>query len=142
DPLTMNYSLNLMSETLFTAALTLALLMTLAVGMGWWRPRPGVLVAAGVLWLVAVFTRSIAYYLLPMVGVALWFSPAFRSLGTRHRVWLTLLVCLPFALGVVTWQARNRHVCGHGEFTQVKGWNLLLYRGAGAMARHEGISIK
>jgi hypothetical protein len=136
------FSLLLLTETLFTLAVALALLAGIRLQRGDEDQALKWVLILGLALVLATHTRPIAYYL--VVPTCLWLA----ALGF-HRGWpkarigaALLLVVLPFALLVGGWQARNWSRVGSTEFSTIVGANLLFFKGAAVLADHEGIEFE
>lgn len=78
---------------------------------GLWAPL------AGVVFVVAVFSKSVLLAALPFMGVlVIW--RCIQLHGPGRGAWLSLAALLPIALGVGAWTARNAVASG-GEFVPV-----------------------
>lgn len=130
----------LLTDTLFTFLLMIAVVAGYKLTSGartLWRWA----LVLGVMLAVATMVRPIAYYLVApvLVGLLIW------GIRTRLR-WrpcaaMLALVAVPSVLLVGGWQVRNYAATGSAEFSQIEGYNLLWYRGAGIIALRDGISF-
>ena len=130
------FSQQILSECLFTALLSLAMLCgvrLLLQGQG-----AGLAFGLGLLFGLATLTRPISYYLIPLLAlfvlIALWrmrqrFLPA---LG------LVLVMLLPLVLMVGGWQYRNHQVAGISGLSNIVGENLLKFWAAEIVAMRDG----
>lgn len=141
DPLSFLYSQMLLSETLFTLSLVL-LVCVAAVLLREKTPNAILPIALGICLSFSALVRPIAYYLLApaLLGILLWTKKS-------RRPWTVVLaqmglVTLPWLLAVGGWQARNKIATGHAVFSTIQDYNLLFYRGAGIVARRDGISLE
>jgi 4-amino-4-deoxy-L-arabinose transferase-like glycosyltransferase len=132
------FSQQILSECLFTALLSLALLCGVRLILG--GKGPGLALGLGLFFGLATLTRPITYYLIPILAlfvlIALWrvrlsFMPA---LG------LVLVMLLPLALLVGGWQYRNHQVAGISGLSNIVGENLLKYWAAEVVAMRDGIT--
>jgi hypothetical protein len=135
EPVSVVYSVRLLSETLFLAVFLLSMerlalflrehdLRTLAVG--------GVLLAG------AIFVRPAAYYLpfllVLELGIVCW-----RDAALRWKVPLLLLLAtMPW---LAAWQLRNFVETGFGGFSSVTVRNLYFYNAAEVVARNQNRSF-
>ncbi|HTK31760.1 MAG TPA: glycosyltransferase family 39 protein [Candidatus Saccharimonadaceae bacterium] len=106
DPLLVFFSGYLLTETAFTAAVLLGLLLTAQ----WIKtPRPGRALGVGLAWGVATLARPTALLLPALVAVWAWI-PLGLTLAARDRVRQLLFVALGVALVVGPWTLRNAAV--------------------------------
>ena len=99
----------LLTETTFTALLTLALLASVS----WVKtPRPARALGTGLVWGAAILTRPTGA-LLPLLIAAWAWVPLGLTLAARDRVRQTLLLAFGVVLVVLPWSVRNSLVTGH-----------------------------
>lgn len=102
-PLLVFFSGYLLTETLFTVTLLLALLLS----TDWVRtPRSGRALGAGLAWGIATLTRPTALLLPLLIGVWGW-RPLGLNLGSRGRARQLLMLMLGLGLVVAPWTLRN-----------------------------------
>ncbi len=139
EPVSALYCSKLLSETLFTAVLTLALWRLCC-----WARRPG---WGNLLWAAsaqacAMFVRPVAY-VLPFVlagalVVVLWKrSPSRRKLLSRAGMFLLLSMAPAWA-----WQARNYFTADYVQFSAISDINLYYYQAAAVLAQRRGVSLQ
>jgi 4-amino-4-deoxy-L-arabinose transferase-like glycosyltransferase len=141
DAASFHASQMLMTDTLFT------FLLVLAVGAGYAllsdRRAPWTwALALGVALALATLVRPITYYLVVPVFVGLLVWAIAVRLPWRPCAAMLLLAVVPSIVLVGGWQVRNYCATGSGEFSHIRGYNLLWYRGAGIVALRDGISIE
>jgi len=138
DVLSTGYVFQLMSETLFT----FYLLCMLAAGCVLFRQKSLISSALviGLSLALATLTRPISYYfILPlMFGVGFW-------LVTKKFCWckislVLIALILPYFLLIGTWKVRNYYLTGHAYMSQIEGFGLLFYNGAGVLMARDSIS--
>lgn len=124
DTITLHYANKVLSETLFTAGLMLLFLMLLAVVHA--RHALAVTLLAGILTGVLVLVRpvAIAYFACVLVYLAV-------QRATRRT--LAIYACAALLLPV-GWAIRNRRETGVFTVASIAGTNMLLHRGAPALA--------
>lgn len=126
EPVSIEYSMLVMSEMLFTAILLMAIYITwrAATRKSLWNALAG-----GLLFSAAAFTRPIAVFLPPLVAGAIWL------VTRRWKVSFTITVCAVLLLG--GWVARN--IIGEDlyAFGTLQSRNLLYWRAAGVLAQQE-----
>ena len=138
EPLQFAASGTLLTESVFS------LLLLCIVGAGYrvfttgarsskWCLLLGLAVAA------AALVRPTLYYL-PLFVVLLLVASA-RGLGVRNTVTAVVVFALPVVVLVGGWQVRNDREVGSWRYAGVEGLNLHTYRGADALARHDGITL-
>jgi hypothetical protein len=131
EPLSIIYSILLLSETLFLA-LFLMSLIRLAEFMRSRRPR---LLAEAGLWLAAAtFVRPVTYYLPSMLTAGLMLALA-RAPGLRWKAPTVLLLSvLPW---LAAWQMRNYLETGFAGFSSIQTQNLYFFSAAEVTSRVE-----
>lgn len=130
EPLSVIYSILLLSETLF---LTLFLLCLERL-VEFLREHRLPVLAAGGLWLAAAtFVRPVTYYLPAALAVGLFLALA-RSpylLTRRHRPGLRwkapAVLLLSVVLWLAGWQARNHFETGFDGFSSIQAQNLYYF---------------
>jgi hypothetical protein len=137
EPVSIIYSVRLLSETLFVFVLLLALERIFV----FCRTRQLQTLALGGFWLAAAaFVRPIGYYL-PFIFslVLLIFLPAGCGWKTRWRSAAVLLLsALPCLLA---WQARNRVETGYAGFSSIGVRNAYFYSAAEVQAKADGLTL-
>ncbi|WP_420239927.1 hypothetical protein ACOBR2_10310 [Telmatobacter bradus] len=135
EPVSIVYSVRLLSETLFLFVLLLALERIFV----FCRTRQLQTLALGGFWLAAAaFIRPIGYYL-PFIFslVLLVFLPA--GWRMRWRSAAVLLLCvLPWLLA---WQARNWVETGYAGFSSIGVRNAYFYSAAEVQAKADGLTL-
>jgi hypothetical protein len=132
EPVSIVYSVRLLSETLFVAVL----LLSLERLVFFLQSRSLRALAWGGVWLaVAAFVRPVAYYL--AFAGALWVLVAcWRDHALRWKApALLLAVTLPW---LAAWQGRNYAETGFAGFSSIQVRNLYFYNAASVSARTEG----
>ena len=135
-------SQQVLTETLFTFALTLTVLAALEVLQPSKRIVLSVLLCS-VLLALTTLIRPVTYYALPLIFVAftiIWkrdFTWPWRKIGLLG---LTLLT--PWLILIGGWQARNYLAAGTTTFSAIQGVNLLFYRGAAIVAQRDNITFE
>lgn len=123
DLTTMTYASYLLTETLFTFLLTVAIVAWPLAGDSRREARAA---TAGIAWGLATLTRPITFYLAPLalvLSIAVeWKRP------TRLRAPAIALLCGALVTGV--WMARNHALSGSAVLSTIEGENLLHYRAA------------
>jgi len=133
-------SLDLLSETLFTLLLVLALLaLCSAVSRGAVRPGPALL--AGLLTGAAVLVRPILLYFPLAAAAALAVVAARRAAGAAARLLPLAAFLAPVLLLAGGWIVRNGLAAGAFVMTPVAGHQLLHRRAAAVDARARGVSL-
>jgi hypothetical protein len=131
EPLSVSYSILLLSETMFLALFLLSL-ERLAEFLR--ERRLGVLAAAGVFLAAATFVRPVTYYLPFALAVGLFVALA-RIPGLRWKVPAVLLLSvLPW---LAAWQMRNRVETGFGGFSSIQQEDLYFLIAAEVKGRVE-----
>lgn len=139
EPVSALYCSKLLSETLFTAALTLSLWRLCC-----WVRRPGWgnLLSASAAQAYAIFVRPVAY-VLPLVltctlVAVLWKrGPSRRELLSRAGVFLLLSMAPAWG-----WQARNYSAADYLQFSAISDINLYYYQAAAVLAERRGVSLQ
>lgn len=133
-------SLDLLSETLFTLLLALALLaLCSAVSRGPVRPAPALL--AGFLTGAAVLVRPILLYFPLAAAAGLAWVAVRRAAGTKARLLPVAAFLAPVTLLAGGWIVRNGVATGAYVMTPVAGHQLLHRRAAAVDARVRGVSL-
>ena len=131
EPLSVFYSVSLLSETLFLALLLLSL-ERLAVFLRWHSLR--VLAVAGFWLAAATLVRPASYYLPVALALGLFLVLA-REHGLRWKAPAVLLISvLPW---LAAWQMRNWLETGYGRFSSAAEMNIYLNVAADVTARVE-----
>lgn len=127
------------TETLFTFLLTLGLLAGVRVITGSARRR-GWALLLGVCLALATLVRPIGYYLVIPVVVGCVVVERLGRRPWRRALATAGIVLVPSVVLVGGWQVRNYAATGSGEFTHIKGINMLFCFGADIVAHRDGIS--
>jgi 4-amino-4-deoxy-L-arabinose transferase-like glycosyltransferase len=136
------YALLVLTETLFTWVLTLAVWVGILAlrnpqKLPFWLCLHGTLLA----W--AALIRPIAYYAIVVVTLTCLVILKTRLHWTGKKILFTLAgLILPWMMIVGGWQIRNYCAIGSTTFSTIQGGNLLFYRGADIIAQREGISME
>jgi hypothetical protein len=138
DPLSLYYSQVVMTETLFTTALTLSLL-----GLAYASRHPSFHYPCltGICLALATYTRPTGYYL-GMLFPAVLFLSVRGSRGWRPALASAAVMWLLFAAPIGAWQVRNYVTTGSAEFSQVKNQYLFIAKAAAIVAIRDGVSLK
>jgi 4-amino-4-deoxy-L-arabinose transferase-like glycosyltransferase len=138
DPSSIIYVSKVVSETLFTAVVTVLL-----IALTYWVRAGGTraLVASSILLAVGCFVRPILYFapapLAVIVGAIAWRRHAARWRALAQAALFFIVAAAPIA----AWRARNMVVAGYDRFAAITDINLLYYRAAGVIARRSGEPI-
>ena len=134
EPLTILFSVVLLSDTLFTVFLLLGLERVAE----FLRSRRLRVIAFGGVWFAAAtFARPVTYYLPFLLAAGLFFT-LLRKPGIRWKAPAVLLIStLPW---LAAWQVRNWVETGYGGFSNITEINLYFWDAAGITARvtHQG----
>lgn len=139
DPVSIFYSQQLMTETLFAFCLTVSaffFVKALKVERGYADYAWGSFFLA-----TATYTRPVSYYLgmiIPLFLFSYWLFAGDR----KKAVKTFLLVLIIQAICVGGWQVRNYMQSGSAEFSYIKNVQLFYERAAGVVAIRDGISIE
>ncbi len=135
EPLSVLYSILLLSETLFLALFLLSLERLAAFLQ---ERRLGVLAAAGVWLAAATFVRPVSYYLPVLLAMGV-FAVFARIPGLRWKApAVLLLTSLPW---LAAWQIRNRAETGFSGFSSAQAYNLYFFTAAEVTGRVEHRSM-
>ncbi len=132
-----------LTDTLFTSVLTLALLVALLALRSTSRSSLILGSVFGFLLSISTFIRPVAYYLFfPAIAFLFWHWK--RQCRWSYATILSGVCCMTLAWGslIWNWQIRNYSLCGSAEISHVTGSNLLFYCGASLLARHEGMTFE
>jgi 4-amino-4-deoxy-L-arabinose transferase-like glycosyltransferase len=138
DPVSIFYSQQLMTETLFAFCLTVSaffFVKALKVERGYADYAWGSFFLA-----TATYTRPVSYYLgmiIPLFLFSYWLFAGDR----KKAVKTFLLVLIIQAICVGGWQVRNDMQTGHAEFSHIQGDLLFYSRAAGIVAMRDGMSF-
>ncbi len=145
EPLSMEYSLRVLSETLFVFLLLLflwAILRSLA------EPTMQKVVFAAAVLAAAAYVRPIAYWLVTPVLFLLLIRTKLQSaeagqmqLQRAHRWKAVAVFVLVFLAWVAPWQIRNLRVANYAGFSSIADKNLYFYEAGDVLARasHESL---
>ena len=139
DFTSITYSLLLLTETLFTFFLVIALLCAARFFQS--SERLSWLGWAGCAFALATLVRPVSYYLLFAVFGLILVVSFVERWSNRHRLSAILLFVLPCVVLVGGWQLRQYRITGSESLSQIEGLNLLYYRGAGVVSRRDGVSL-
>jgi hypothetical protein len=137
EPLQFAASGTLLTESIFS------LVLLSAIAIGFRAFAPGLLrlrwcaLLGGAL-AIATLIRPTTYYL-PLFVTALIVVAARRH-GARTVAAGVALFLVPIVLIIGGWQVRNHFEVASWRYSGIEGLDLYAYRGADALARHEGIS--
>lgn len=137
EPLSVLYASKLLSETLFTALITLAIWFAARyLRESRWFDVVGTAVSIA----AAAYVRPIAYYLplwLAVVSLPLWVrrSKPRRLLAIQFGAFLLLAMSL-----MALWQGRNQRAAGYTGFSAIADVNLYYYEAVPVLAELEGIA--
>ncbi|MBN1475135.1 glycosyltransferase family 39 protein [Candidatus Sumerlaeota bacterium] len=139
EPVSILYVSQLMSETFFTALMTLSLLILL-------RHLAAPSLARAVLLAVALasatYVRPISLYLPFAFGLGLAVH-ALTQAGRRRALLIHALVFFVLSMGFLWgWKWRNTHEAGVNRFSGIEAINLYFYNAASIFAAREGISYR
>ncbi len=142
DPMQTYYSGIILSETTFTFLIVLAACCgtQLIVNMRhsnfhYWAMGLGVCIA------LCMMTRLVAHYMfIPILAGLVFFGHVQLKQSLRKLTQIALLVFLPLAIIVGSWQVRNGLVTGSYEFSSASSEIMLEWKAAGLMSVKEGIS--
>ena len=135
EPIAVNYSALLYSETLY---LTLFLLSMERIAAFLRERRLRTLAVGGLWFAAATFVRPVSYYLPVALALGLFLVLA-RVPGLRWKAPAVLLItALPW---LVAWQIRNRVETGYGGFSSVGVYNLYFNDAAEIKALVEHRSV-
>ena len=144
EPLSVESSVRLLSETLFVFLLLLLLLCLL-----WWAEDRGVRwpVASGCLLAAMSYVRPVGYWLwIPItLMMPVVVSGLYGSGGSWRKVapWKQAAVFLGvFLLLVAPWQMRNLRETGYAGFSAVADKNLYFYLAGAVLAQQRGQSLE
>lgn len=139
DVVSFAYSLQVMSETLFTVLVLASVVCAYRFRRS---PRLGWVLGCGVCLAASVQVRPLSYYL--VVPFAVWVAVvAFRSRHGFGRVAAAVGVfVVPWVVLVGGWHWRNQVLTGENLFARVAGTNLLFYRAAAVVALRDGIDLE
>jgi hypothetical protein len=136
---------NATSATLLTETLSAFMLMAVALvgyqALSDERPRPARWVLLGFLLAVATLVRPIAYYLPLLVLLLLLVRYARRRDAWRDVVMVAAAFLVPLVVLVGGWQYRNHERVDSWRVSGIEAKNLYLYRAAGVVARHSGLTV-
>ena len=140
----MLYASKLLSETLFTACLTWALLLLARLAgrrddpfqpLAWTAALAGSLLGA------AALVRPVAYPVALLVGlIAAWFALR-RSAPLKTRWHPVILLTVTAIAPLLLWQARNAVVADYGGLSAIVDVNSYFYQGASTDAAVLGIDF-
>jgi len=137
DVLSTGYVFQLMSETLFT----FYLLCMLTAGCVLFRQKSLISgsLALGFSLALATLTRPISYYfILPLIiGIVFLFMN--QNICWRKISLVLIALIIPYLLLIGTWRVRNYCLTGHAYMSQIEGFGLLFYNGAGVLMARDSI---
>lgn len=136
DPVTVIFSLKMLSETLFT----------FTVVLGFWLFWKGV-EQSGLFWIfssglmlgLSVLIRPISLYLSVVFVLFLAFV---KNFSISKRFMIGLIFLFGYLIGPAVWMARNYSLTEAPVVSTKQGDNLLNYRAAGAIAESKDISFR
>ncbi len=132
EPLSVLFSVKLLSETLFSTLLLLAILLFMRHLSG---ADGGSLVGSAIAVAASVYVKPAGYYVAFLFALFLMFSRSRVSLRSRLA---ETLVFLSLSVGLTgLWQLRNYEVAGYPGFSAIEETNLYFYSAAGVRAADE-----
>jgi 4-amino-4-deoxy-L-arabinose transferase-like glycosyltransferase len=138
DPLAFEYSQLLLTETLFTFLMTLAVYAGVCLALD--RPaRRGYAMLLGLTLSGATLVRPISYWLIAPILIGLLLVRRSYRWGWGEILACALLIFVPFAVLVGGWQVRNLRVSGCAQLSCVGGYNLLHFKAADIIALRDTI---
>ncbi len=130
DPATIHYANKVLTETFFTAALFAVCLLTQSIARG----------RGSMAWLIGDGLLLGALVLIRPVAVA-WFVVVAAILGLTlpaNRVRFIAIFIASALLLPIAWGLRNRYHTGVFTIASIAGTNMIMQRGAGALAILDG----
>ncbi|MEO5356840.1 MAG: glycosyltransferase family 39 protein [Nitrospirae bacterium YQR-1] len=136
EPLSVVYSLILLTETLFTFTLMCFLFLAIKLIK---NPTAGYALAAGLFAAICSYIRPVALYLsifaVILQGIYIVFS---KTQKEKKRLIINLALMLFVSLLLTgIWQMRNLKETGYGRFSSVSDFNLYFYHRVSVMAKNE-----
>lgn len=138
DPGSFARSLDVLSDTVFTLLLTLALAQFIRL-LSSANARSACL--AGLTLGAATLVRPISEFLVPLGVLGLVASLAVARVPRRRSVAVCFAFAAPILILVGGWIARNQYVAGFGGLAPIAGHQLLHRRAAAVVAAAEGITL-
>lgn len=139
DPMSVFYTIYILTETLFTFLVTLFAYFLLEYLQD---RRLKHLIIASLALAAAIFVRPVAYFL-PLfltISAILYFALTYRQnkISFQHIAIFFFLAMGPLFL----WQARNYVTTGYSGFSAITDINLYFYNGAAVTAANQGLSYE
>jgi len=141
DCASFNYSQKLLTETLFTFILIVAVFAGVSLALGKERKRKWA-IFFGVALALATLVRPISYYLIFPILMVFLVSGIVTGRKWKEILLVFLLIALPWVVLVGGWQIRNFIATGSYEFSPTIGRKLLFSRGSGIIAQRDGITVQ
>jgi 4-amino-4-deoxy-L-arabinose transferase-like glycosyltransferase len=140
DPLSLTYSLKIMTENNFTLFVMVAILAGVNLVTNQ-RRRAGWALLLGLTLALATLTRPLSYYLpIPVIlGVMIWGWK--RRWGARSMAVTALLILLPNLLLIGGWTWRNFRLTGAPVYTSIEGYYTYFWQAANVIAERDGLEI-
>jgi len=139
DPVSAYYSQVLLTETVFTATISLCLLLFLhaLAEPSRWRWSVGV----GICLALSTYTRPTSYYfgfMLPFI----FFLMARPAIGWRRAAIPALALFSLYGILIGAWQLHNYRQTGSMEFSQTKNQYLFIAKAAAIIAARDNLSLE
>ncbi|MFQ5901745.1 MAG: ArnT family glycosyltransferase [Thermodesulfobacteriota bacterium] len=137
EPLSVLYAGKLLTESLFTSAITLFLYCLLK----YLKDRAIYpLLVSSIALAASVYIRPISYFL-PVFITGILLVWIFTKMQRDTRLILHVCVFLLLSSGLIgLWQLRNKIETGYSGFSAITDINLYFYQGASVLAAKQGIS--
>jgi hypothetical protein len=138
EPLSIIYSLRLMSESLFVFLLLISLyyfILYLKYNRLW------SLIVSSIILAATVYVRPISYFLPLGLSIILLYN--LTKVRQKKSLFVHIIIYFTITYGIVgLWQIRNKILAGYSGFSAVTDVNLYLYQGAAVLASKENVPIE
>jgi len=135
EPLSIQYSVRLISESLFLFILLLSIQLLFLYFEG---QDTRLLFFVGLLLAIATYVRPVAYYLGLFVALGIALTAGFKQLRFLKCTSLFLLAFLPL---IMVWRVRNQQAAGYQQFSGVVDKNLYFFEAADVTAKLRHVSL-
>ncbi|MCM8827618.1 MAG: glycosyltransferase family 39 protein [Candidatus Omnitrophica bacterium] len=139
DFTTFTYSQMLLTETLFTFFLLIAVTRGIYLILSNQKYIKNALLL-GSFSALATLVRPISYYLIYPILIFFIVARVYCCKIWRKTLFKLFLIILPWIILIGGWQLRNFYVSGSFDFSYIEAVDLLFYRGAEIIAIKDGIS--
>jgi len=140
DILTLDFTLRMMAETLFTLFVVLIFLAGIRLIKTEGKAKYALIL--GILTAAATQIRPINYFLFVFLLIFFLIFGMVKRWKAGKLVWELTLILIPTIILVGGWQLRNYRLTGYSDFSAIANINMYFFRAAEIIASQEGKTLK